>query len=185
MAAMENRDVANQNAATSLQGDRFVPETDRASSHRFILPCESAPVDHTPSRNRDIHKILPPDQAVMEIGVPAILVGDPLERFRRVIGLQLLWRAEDRRPGIKVKMDVALQMDAAAEIGAGRKVYRPSPFLRAYLNGLVDRRTVQSFPIPDGSELPHIVDDRICDGRRNRLCRERTGEEQSAHENDA
>ena len=56
---------------------------------------KSAAIDHSLTGDGNVHQIFAPDQAIMKMGVPAILIAVTRERVRRIVGLHSLRRAED------------------------------------------------------------------------------------------
>lgn len=88
--------------------------------------------------------------------MPHILIGGALERFRFVIGVHGLRRAEDRRTRVEMQVDVALQMNAPAQIGARRNQHGATTCLRRRPDGAVNRRAVEGLAVTGGTEIPHI-----------------------------
>jgi len=58
-----------------------------------------------------IRKIFPPNQTVVKIAVPAILISGSYKWFSLIICIHFLRCAENCRSRVKEQMDVALEMD--------------------------------------------------------------------------
>ncbi len=104
----------------------------------------------------NVREVLAPDEAVVKIGVPAVLIRLALPRLRRVVGVHRLRRAQNHRAGVQIQMDVVGQVDAAAQISARRNKNRAAASGGRRLNRLVDRRAVQVGPIAHGAKAANV-----------------------------
>ena len=59
----------------------------------------------------------------MKKTMPAVLIPSESKRRGFIVGIPILRRAEQGGPGIDQQMEVALEADGAAEIGARRHAY--------------------------------------------------------------
>ena len=89
----------------------------------------------------------------------AVLVGNALEGFGRVIGVYLLRGAQQGRAGVDEEVDIALEADAAAEVGAGRQADGAAAGERGRVDGAIDGGAVKFLPIADRAEIADIVDE--------------------------
>ena len=119
-----------------------------------VVAHQPAAIDHAGAGDGNIRQVFAPDQAVVKITVPAILIRLAVPGFRRIVSVHRLRRAEDHRAGVQIQMDVVGQMDAAAQIGARRNEYRSAAGFGCRQNRPVDRRAVQiRFPSPAAPKL--------------------------------
>src|ERR1017187_7454337 len=76
--------------------------------------------------------------------MPAVFLSWPLERLGRIVGVHILRRTKDDRSGVYVQVDVVGEMDAAAQISAGRNPDRAAAGLCRRADGSVYGRIIQS-----------------------------------------
>src|ERR1019366_4520229 len=126
MAAVKNRDVADQNISAQLEGDGFVADAHGrigfgirrgkmfVTAHLvedFGIPLQPAAVDHAVAGDENIGEVFAPDEAVVKITMSAILVGDARKRLGFVVGVQFLRCAKNCRAGVNQQMNVAFQVN--------------------------------------------------------------------------
>ena len=85
-----------------------------------VAARKRAAIDHAVAADENVGEIFAPDQAVMKIGVAAVLISGAGKRLGLVVGVHRLRRAEDHRTGVNEQMDVALQTNGAAQISSRR-----------------------------------------------------------------
>jgi hypothetical protein len=161
VSTVENREIAQRDVAAILQADRFVAD---AGVFRFRprapASAESFAPDQSRPENRNIFEAFAPDQAVVEMTVPEILIVVPWIRLSGIVG----WAAGTRRgrirrdnrgAAIEINRDFALQMNRMAEIAAGGKIDGAAAG-RSGLDGFVHRVCVQPLPIARRAERADV-----------------------------
>ncbi len=88
--------------------------------------------------------------------MPAVLIGDAGKRLGLVVGIQALRRAENGRAGVNQQMNVALQMNRAAQIRSRRHQHRAATSLGGGMDGLVNGRAVKGFAVAHGAEAADV-----------------------------
>ena len=92
----------------------------------------------------------------MEEAVATVLVALAVEGFGGVVGLERLGRAEDDGPGIEIEVEVAPEMNAAAEVGAGGQVDRAATGLFACIDGGVNGGAIKGLAVAEGTVVPEL-----------------------------
>src|SRR6185369_8707083 len=100
----------------------------------FAVPstCEPFAPDQPRADNRNVMDALAPNQRIMPVIVPIILVRLPRAlRFGGIVSasdnpIQRRWTSQNHSTLIKVKSHLALQMNGVAEINASREKNRAS-----------------------------------------------------------
>ena len=129
MSATNDGHITDQNIAAEFERDGLVAQADRFKNIRIgllplirtnhtiqdaIVTFQTAAIDHAIARDENIGEVLAPDEAVVKKTVPAILIRIVRPRLGFIIGIQILWRAENNCARINVQMDIALEPDGAA-----------------------------------------------------------------------
>ncbi len=87
MPAVENREIAQRDVAAILQADRFVADARVFRlGPRTPAPAESFAPDQSRSENRNIVEAFAPEQAVVKVAVPEILIVVPGIRLGGIVG---------------------------------------------------------------------------------------------------
>src|SRR6202012_1182521 len=119
-AAVEGRDVADDDVAAELQRDRLV------AFPGIGFPAVADPactVDPTRAADGDVMQVLTPDQTVVPVAVRVVLVRIARSRLGRVVALSESGRGGEQRGARReVQSEVALQADRVAGVRAGREV---------------------------------------------------------------
>ncbi len=172
MAAAVDGDVADGDLSAEFQGYGLVAGTDAAALHLAgllgVLLRQAFAVNHSVAGNRDVRLPLGPDERVVEVGMAAVLVLGEVERLRFVVELKPPFRpprrgkllrvdGEDGGTGGKVEVDVRLQADAAAEVGACRQQHLSATIFHSLFNSGVDGRRVKGSPVALGAEVADVV----------------------------
>ncbi len=93
----------------------------------------------------------------MEISVAAVLIRRRSGEFLfSIVSLHALRRAENARAGINQQMNVALEMNRAAQISSRRNKHRSPALLRRSFNGFVDGRAVEISAVAFRAELADV-----------------------------
>jgi len=71
-------------------------------------------VDHAQSCDRNVDKIFSQNEAVVKIGMTAILIGLPGKFFGRIVRIHFLRSTKKRGSHIKIDVHVALETNTAA-----------------------------------------------------------------------
>src|ERR1035438_4198249 len=100
---------------------------------------QSAAGDDALAGDGKIREILTPNEAVVEISVAGILIRLAGKRFRRVVSVEILRRAKNCRAGVNQQMEVALEVNRAAQISSRWQKNRSATGLRGGGNRLIDR----------------------------------------------
>src|SRR5258706_11819351 len=176
MAAVENRNVADDHISAEFEAYRFVAPAvlDRVARagvakrcQRFVrfnvfygivllLGTRLAAAAHEPfspyqarTEDRDVFKVLAPDQTIVPVRMAEILV------FVRRIGLCRIVSAiafvrtgrEQARSLVEIKGNIALEPDRKAAINARRKKYGSASARRGSIDRFIDGRRIQSFAV--------------------------------------
>src|SRR5262249_42196021 len=160
---------------TELQSNRFVSPTSlngvsririakrrlgligARGSQRVILLLRSrlAPAanktfapNHSGAEDRYVHQVLSPDQAVVPVTVPEVLIFIPFIRFGRII-LDLIRSVgrDNRCALIEIQRDIAFEMNRYRQVISCRKINGAASGGSRRLDAPVDRRSVEYFPI--------------------------------------
>ena len=183
MAAVENRDVPDQNIFAELQRDGFIAQAHRhhvigikvggdtrvtlaigapflqVAAHAIqdtVRAHETAAVDGAVAGDENIRQIFAPNQTVVKIAMAAVLKTAECVRLRFVIGVHVLRRTENGRAGVNKQMNVALQMNRAAQISSGGNQNGAAAGIRRGVDGFVDGRTVERRAIASGAEVADV-----------------------------
>ena len=122
----------------------------------LVRAHEAAAVDRAVAGDENIRKVFAPDEAVVEITMSAVLIAAECVRLRLVINIHVLRRAENGRASVNEQMDVALQMNRAAQISSGGNENRAATGLRAGVNRLVNRRAVEVLAVADRAKTADV-----------------------------
>jgi hypothetical protein len=114
VASVENRDVTNKNITAKLQCDRLVSQPAgritfsplhfstlvpfREPTHfiQYLVTADKpAAIDHALAGNGNVREVFTPNQTVMKITMPAVLVRIVRPRLRLIINVRALWRSQD------------------------------------------------------------------------------------------
>lgn len=124
----------------------------------FGIPDQAATVDHALAGDGYIRQILAPDEAIMEKGMTAVLVAPQRVGFGLVIGIHSLRSAENRRASIDEEMNIAFEMNRAAQICARRNEHGSATGFGGGIDGIVNRRTVQMLAVANRTIVADIVE---------------------------
>src|SRR6185312_6688390 len=120
------------NVAAEFEGDGFVAEANGwvigfwrvrlvpsvVAAHvieHVVFADEAAAADGAVAGDENIGEILAPDEAVVKIAMPAVLVAAEGIGFGFIVGVEILRCAENGRAGIDLQVDVAFEVEGAAE----------------------------------------------------------------------
>src|SRR4029077_19780912 len=133
--------------------------------HRPGSPATAQPLtpDQARPQNRNVVQTFTPNQAVVPVIVPVILIVLPwLVRFRRIVtlrGIGCRIRRHNRRSLIQEKRHVTFQMNRVAKILSGSKVDGPTARGSRRLDRAIDRRRVERLAVPHSSKRPHVKEE--------------------------
>ena len=161
MSAPVDGDVADEHVAAELQGDGLVARADGATLDDArllgVVLRQALTVDHPLAGDGYVRLPLGPYQAVVEVGVAAVLIlGESAERLALVVGLHRGGRGEYLGAGREVQVHVALQPDAAREVDARGQQHLPAAAGRAGLDGAVDGPVVERPSVALGPIVAHV-----------------------------
>src|SRR6266566_2871704 len=86
MAPVQNGEVAQDDIVTVLEADAFVADTSRQRSV-FRSTTQTTAPDESGAKNRNIVNAFSPNQAVVPMAMPEILIVVPLIRLWRIVNL--------------------------------------------------------------------------------------------------
>ena len=92
----------------------------------------------------------------------AILIGRAFPMFRLIVGVQILRRGQNRGAHINHQMNIAREMNRAAEISARRQINRSPTGVRCGLNRFINRRTIEIFSITGRAIIADVIIIFIC-----------------------
>src|SRR4029077_20769077 len=133
--------------------------------HRPGSPATDQPLtpDQARPQNRNVVQTFTPNQAVVPVIVPVILIVLPwLVRFRRIVTLRWIGcriRRHNRRSLIQKKRHVTFQMNRVAKILSGSEVDSPTARGSRRLDRAIDRRRVERLAVPYSSKRPHVKEE--------------------------
>ena len=110
---------------------------------------QSAAVDCALAGDGKVREILTPNEAVVKISVAGILIRLAGKRFRRVVSVEILRRAKNRRARVNQQMEVALEVNRAAQISSRWQKNRSA-------TGLIDGHAVEVGPVPHRAEIADV-----------------------------
>ena len=178
MAAVKDRHVSDQHIFTKLKRDGLVAEAHRAvfylraetsqavrpgmriAAHlvKYSVPANQLnAADHAVAGDENVREIFAPDEAVVKITMAAVLIRIVRRpRLGEIIGLEILRCGQDRRARVNNQMDVALEMNRAAQISSRRNQNRSAPGSGSGLNGPVDGGAVKMLPVAARAEAANV-----------------------------
>ena len=171
MSAVKNRDVADEHIAAKFQREGLVAETNRRRGvgdrriemieadhliENLVSANQTATVDRAVAADENVRQIFAPNQAVMKIAMSAVLITTKRIWLGLVIKIHVLRRAQNRCARVNQQMDVALEMNRAAQISSRRHEHRAATGLGAGSNRLVNRRAVEIFSVAHRAESAHV-----------------------------
>ena len=155
---MQNGEVTQHNVVTVLEADAFVADTSRQHSV-FRSTTQTTAPDESGAKNRKIMNVLSPDQAVVPMAVPEILVVVPLIGLWRIVTLPTGRRCiggNDGCAGPEIQINIALQVERITQVRPSRENHGPAAICRGSIDSFVDRRSIQALAIASGTECPDI-----------------------------
>src|SRR5207302_5888380 len=121
-------------------------------AHQTLAPNHSRPEDG------HIRQILAPDQAVMPVTVPEVLILIPLVWLRRIVSNVLRRLGRDNRGAlVEIKSDFALETNRNGKVIARRKVHRAPAGRSRRVDRPVDRWGVKCLAVGFGAEGLDVV----------------------------
>ncbi len=156
-----NRHIPDKDVAAKLQRDGLVARADIAAlqiAGAFrVHSGQSFTINHSTPGNGHVFLTDGIDEAVLEIGMTAVLIGRSFPLLRLIVGFHLSRSSENLGPGGEVQFHMTLQADAATEVGTGRQ-YHPTATLRhTAVDGGIDSLVVERLTIAHRPEVLHIV----------------------------
>ena len=155
VSAMEHGEVFQRDVPAILEADRFVAYTRQAA----FFAGQSFAVDQSRTADGDVFQTDSPDQGVLPVAVPEVLVFIMLIRFRRVVSFVLSRKGGDDACALfQLEMDVTFQPDGITGIFSGRQVYGTSTFLCGSFDGTVDGGRINRLSVCFCSEISDVID---------------------------
>ena len=93
----------------------------------------------------------------MKVGVSTILIFRCAEHLTLVVGFHRGRSRQDLCPCHQMKVDIVLQADAAAEIGASRQQHLSTAINHTSIDSLVDCYMVERLTITLGTIITYII----------------------------
>ena len=121
MSASIDGDVADGDVTTEFQGNRLIASAYRTALHiasrlRIVLR-QSFTIYQSSPCDADVLLALSPDQGIVEIGVPSILIfWKSAKRFTLVVDLHLSGSSKNLGTSHQVQVHIAFQTNASTEI---------------------------------------------------------------------
>jgi len=154
MTAMQHGEVLNIDVDTFLEGDGFVAHPDDAA----FFTGKTIAIDGTIAINTDVFQADAPNQAVLEVAMPKVLVTGEITGFRRIIALVALGLCGFKHGSVgQMQVDVVFQADGIAGIRAGRDVDASATCLCCRFNSAIDGRGVDGLAIALGTKIFDVV----------------------------
>ena len=161
MAAAHDGHIADEDIAAELQRNGLVTGADAAALHvagvfRVVLG-QTVAIDGAASGDADVMLTFGPNERVVEIGMAAVLIFWATEHLAFIVGFHRGGSSQDARSWRQVKVHVALQTDAAAEIGARGQHHLTAALLGAGIDGTVDGLVVERLTVALGTVVAYII----------------------------
>ena len=161
VATLIDRHIPDKDVAAKLQRDGLVA---RADVTTLQIACalrvpsgQSFTVNHSTSGDGYVFLTDGVDETVLEISVATVLIGRSFPLLRLVVGLHLSRSSENLSTDGEVQFHMALQADAATEIGAGRQYHSTTTLRHTAVNGSIDGMVVERLTVAYRTEVLHIV----------------------------